>query len=203
MPRVMMVIDLERCVGCMACVAACIRENIARYDGDRAVVPDEAVHYARTKPVYMGRDAGLPEETLTFVQCMHCDNPPCAMVCPTGATHKRRDGVVMLDTEKCIGCRACVVACPYGARTLYRGRLPGKAPHMHAFEPGYPDKCTMCVHRSDGGEWTPACVEACAFNARIFGYEGTPELDAVARDAVALFPFLGTRPRVLYRLPWR
>ena len=204
--KVAMVIDMNSCVGCMACTVACLRENVARQDGENVYMPEPSLFYARTKPVHLGREAGLPERTPLFIQCQHCDNAPCAAVCPTGATYIDEKGVVRLDTGKCVGCRACVVACPYGARVIYHGDLPGEPPNRYALRPGFPDKCNFCAHRADeagGGMWVPACVEACAFNARIFGYIDDGEVGELVRSgkAVPLLPSFGTRPKLYYILP--
>ncbi len=190
---------MNSCVGCMACVIACIRENVTRQTGEDVEMPDKSIAHARTKPATLGL------ETPIFIQCQHCDSAPCAMVCPTGATYIDERGVVRLDTGRCVGCRACIAACPYGARTFYRGWLDGEPPNPYGFRPGYPDKCTFCVHRAgeDGGPWTPACVEACAFGARLFGYLDEEPIKSLVESgkAVALLPTYGTKPKVYYILP--
>ncbi len=201
--RVMMLIDMNSCTGCMACVVACIRENIARQTDSDVEFPEDVIYYARTKPEYAGLELGLSRDTPIFIQCQHCDNAPCEMVCPTGATFIDENGVVNLDHEKCVGCRACIAACPYGARTLLRRPLEGgPLSGEEGLYPEYPDKCTFCVHRRESPDklWTPACVEACAFDARLFGFEDEI-LEASEGRAVRLMEALGTEPKILYLLP--
>ena len=145
--RYAMLMDVTRCYGCMACVAACAAENnipigVFRTWVERHVRADGNVVF-------------VPK------QCNHCENPPCVKPCPTGATFKRADGVVLINDEVCIGCGACVQACPYGARFVN----PVK---------GVADKCTFCEHRLAKG-LLPACVEACPTAARIFGDISDPD----------------------------
>jgi molybdopterin-containing oxidoreductase family iron-sulfur binding subunit len=91
--------------------------------------------------------------------CQHCEHPPCVDVCPTGASFKRDDGIVLVDKHTCIGCRYCVLACPYGARSFIHEAVSGQKPDVPRGK-GTVESCTLCVHRVDRGE-TPACVEAC------------------------------------------
>jgi len=177
MPQYAMVIDQRRCVGCMACIVACKNEN---------AVPAE--HYrTRVVEVVEGEFPNLRME-LRSELCNHCDNPPCVYNCPTGASHKRKDGTVQVDRDKCIGCKACVAACPYNAR------------YMDPKE-GYADKCTFCEHRVREGR-EPACVATCIGGSRIFGDLDNPK-SAVSRvlkevSAHVLLKEAGTQPRVFY-----
>ena len=120
--------------------------------------------------------------------CNQCDNPPCVQVCPVSATYKLKDGVILVDRKRCIGCRYCIQACPYGARFLDpRARTA--------------DKCTWCYHRITK-DLLPACVEACPVGARIFGDRSDPEsnVSRILREekVYVLKPDLKTRPRVFY-----
>jgi Fe-S-cluster-containing dehydrogenase component len=120
--------------------------------------------------------------------CNHCDNPPCVQVCPVGATFKSPEGVILVDSDYCIGCRYCIQACPYGARYLdYRTKTA--------------DKCTFCYHRITK-EMLPACVEVCPTQARVFGHMGTKSspLHRMRRmnRLQVLKPYLNTAPKVFY-----
>jgi Fe-S-cluster-containing dehydrogenase component len=120
--------------------------------------------------------------------CNQCDNPPCVQVCPVGATFKTQDGVVLVDSDYCIGCRYCIQACPYGARYL--------DPRTNTA-----DKCTFCYHRIARG-LLPACVEVCPTQARVFGELGskTSPLHRMRRMSKlqVLKPYLNTSPKVFY-----
>jgi Fe-S-cluster-containing dehydrogenase component len=122
-------------------------------------------------------------------QCNHCDNPPCVKPCPTGATYRTEDGLVLVDAKKCIGCGACIVSCPYGAR--YSNPVTGAA-----------DKCTFCAHRIYQGR-LPACVEACPTRARIFGdlNDENSEMRKMVSGASTqvLKPETGAKPQIFYR----
>ncbi len=199
--RPAMVIDLNRCVGCYACVVGCIVENIARRKPDGTfILPEEPVRYARTRPYHVSTAAG---EKRVFVQCLHCENPPCVYACPTGASHVSPEGVVLLDSSKCIRCGLCIDACPYGVRTRLMEGFDGELQHVHALKVGIPDKCTFCYHRKKGdGLWVPACVEACSFGARIFGDLDDPgdPVSKLVADGLAVPPRdeFGTRPKLFY-----
>jgi Fe-S-cluster-containing dehydrogenase component len=194
-------IDIEKCIGCGRCVAACKAENdvpldtahfntwVERYfiDSNGAVTVDSP----------NGGMDGFPPATSEsdirrsfFVPklCNHCANPPCVQVCPVGATFATRDGVVLVDEKYCIGCRYCIQACPYGARWFH--------PTKHVA-----GKCTLCYHRITRG-LVPACVEVCPTGARIFG-EVEQRATPLARfmrmnDVQVLKPHLNTKPKVYY-----
>ena len=139
-----MVIDVRKCVGCHACSAACRIENNVTKEGNRSwVTEDEVGTYPE---VHTSRVPQL---------CNHCDETPCVSACPVKATDKSEDGIVFVDREKCIGCFACVGACPYGAR-------------IQEEETKKVDKCDFCAHRLQHG-LLPACVTTCTTQARYFG----------------------------------
>lgn len=175
--KLAMVIDLRRCYGCHACSIACKAEF--------------KVPLSRWKSWVKQIEKGTyPHVSRYFLPrlCNHCEHPPCVDVCPTGASHIREDGVVLIHKDRCIGCRLCVSACPYNARFSH----PDK--HIAA-------KCTFCVHRVDEGV-VPACVNTCPAEARIFGDLNDPNSEVarlVASNPVqVLKPELGTEPRVFY-----
>ncbi len=177
MARYAMVIDLEACVGCAACAAACVLEN--------EVPPGHQRLWIRERE--LGR---FPELTVEFrpEQCQHCEHPACVAVCPTGASYKSEDGLVLVRPERCIACGACIAACPYDARFMNPA--------------GYVDKCTFCAHRVREGR-EPACVETCPTGCRVFGDLDDPEspIHAAlerARRVDVLKPEQGTAPKLFY-----
>ncbi|MBN2654990.1 MAG: 4Fe-4S dicluster domain-containing protein [Nitrospirae bacterium] len=150
-----MIIDLNRCTGCQSCVIACKAQN------------DTLIDHFNTKVVSL-EDGNYPSSRVVYtpVQCNQCENPPCVPACPLKATFKLANGIVVTDWDKCVGLGACVPACPYGARfldTRHKGQVGGKV-----------DKCDFCVNRLEQG-LMPACVEACASKARLFGDVNAPE----------------------------
>ena len=164
-----MLIDTTKCSDCEVCVEACHTENGIKDQGDPATTPQ----WIRK---LMVRD-GLTGHVVTLpVMCQHCENPPCADVCPTGASFRRADGIVLVDRHICIGCRYCMMACPYKARSFEHVSVTGQAPHAPRGK-GTVEACTMCVHRVDKDQ-QPACVEACnekGHGAMIFGDLKDPE----------------------------
>ncbi len=201
-----MLIDLKRCDGCGRCTTACRTEH-------NVPAGQEWIK------VYKVDDSGssyfLPRP------CMHCENAPCANVCPVGATFVRTDGLVLVDQNRCIGCRYCMAACPYNARYFNWGGPAALTPaEQAAYRPEYPivhrrgtvEKCVFCAHKVDMNG-LPACVEACPMKAIFFGdaredavSNGSEvwQLSKVLRERAG-FRFkeeLGTKPRVFY-LPAR
>ncbi len=177
MPRLAMVIDTRRCVGCADCVVACKVENDVPIGHDRDWIVEEI----------RGRCPG-PTLEIRSERCNHCADPPCVYCCPTGASHVHDyGGVVLVTASKCIGCKACLAACPYGARFIHPD--------------GFADKCTFCLHRVEKG-LDPACVAVCPTHCMTFGDLDDPFgpvrrlLDS--RPHHALLPEAGTEPCIFY-----
>lgn len=206
-----MVIDPWKCQkeqGCIDCIAACDKaHNVPRFPArahevkwiwkepfDKAF-PDQGSLYT----------AESFRDRLVLVFCNHCDNPPCVRVCPTKATWKRQDGIVMMDWHRCIGCRYCVAACPYGSRSF---NWTDPRPNIKALNLDFPtrtkgvvEKCNFCEERLAKGE-QPACVLACKEKALVFGNLNDPT-SAVrdllrSRYAIRRKPELGTQPEIYY-----
>jgi len=172
-----MLVDLRKCIGCQACTAACKFENNVPGAVFRTWVPDvEIGRYPDTRRAFLPR------------LCNHCKRPSCIEVCPAGATWQRRDGIVVVDYDRCIGCGACVDACPYDARFI--NPLTQTA-----------DKCNFCAQRTDQG-LLPACVETCVGGARQFGDlndpHSAPARALQQRPVQVLKPETGNQPCVLY-----
>jgi len=181
-----LLIDAGRCGdGCNACVTACADEH--GWDAD-ATSPTDA-HWIRKVEV-RDPEGGL-QRTLPMM-CQHCASPPCVDVCPTGASFKRADGIVLVDKHTCIGCRYCMMACPYNARSFIHEPLADQKPYAPRGK-GTVESCTMCVHRVDEGR-QPACVEACsdtAGGAMLFGDLNDPESEISKR--IASYPTVEIR----------
>lgn len=211
-PSWAMVIDQDKCIGCGYCTEACRASN--------DVPPD----ISWTK-VYQVEEVG--DRTVYLpVPCMHCEHAPCVSVCPVGASYYRDDGIVMMDYDRCIGCRYCQTACPYQARSFNWKAFTQENPAVPVWgEPdierrprGVVEKCSFCYQKIDRGlslgltpgvdaGATPACVTACPKNARLFGNINDP--DSPVSTALANTPHyrlregLGTGPRVFYLSPSR
>jgi tetrathionate reductase subunit B len=159
-----MLVDTTKCAdGCRACVDACDRENgltlQSKPEGEDARKWDQQrsvwIRKVKVRDNLTGRVNGLP------VMCQHCEFPPCVDVCPTGASFKRADGIVMVDRHICIGCRYCMMACPYKARSFIHEAVEEKLTHAPRGK-GCVESCNFCVHRLDNGQTTTACQDACA-----------------------------------------
>ena len=175
-----LLIDSAKCAsGCTDCVTACYTENgLAAPQRPTDVQWIRKVELTQKKT---GRTASLP------VMCQHCADPPCVDVCPTGASFKRADGIVLVDRHTCIGCRYCVMACPYQARSFVHEEVTEQKPDVPRGK-GTVESCTLCVHRIDQGQKNTACAEACTqagHNAIVFGDLNDPasEISRRAREA--------------------
>lgn len=194
-----MVINLNRCVGCDSCAVAC-----KQHSGT-----PKGVFWSKV----LRREKGKYPNSWMHYQpmlCMHCQNPECVQVCPTGASHQRQDGIVAIDQDKCIGCQYCIMACPYGARTKLVQIQPyypsngfvavEKASHRGQ-QLGVVGKCNFCSDRLEKG-LEPACVQACPGIARIFGDLEDPNSEVARmvgrRNVKQLRPEVGTDPCVYY-----
>ncbi len=159
-----MLIDSNKCgEGCNDCVQACNDEH-GLTGFDRPATDAQWIRKVKLKDKQTGHTQTLP------LLCLHCEKPPCVDVCPTGASFKREDGIVLVDKHTCIGCRYCMMACPYKARSFIHETLQDQLPHAPRGK-GTVESCTFCVHRVDEDR-TPACVEACTaenHNAMVFG----------------------------------
>jgi Fe-S-cluster-containing dehydrogenase component len=166
-----MIIDLNKCVGCRACELACHQRNSL----------PEGKSYIRILPKG-------DEENRWFlpVQCQHCQDAPCEHVCPTAATYHHPSGVVLINEKTCVGCKYCAVACPYDARAFDE-------------QTGLVDKCWLCLDWVLGGG-LPACVQACVLGARIFGRRDDPKIAEILASGRAqpLHPEFGTEPGILH-----
>ena len=171
-----MLVDVNRCdPDCNACVTACDREH-----GLPAAKTATSAQWIRKVELtdMRGRKQSLP------VMCQHCAEPPCVDVCPTGASFKRADGIVLVDRHTCIGCRYCMMACPYKARSFVHEPVTGQRPDVPRGK-GCVESCTLCVHRIDRDQ-LPACVEACAaagHKAILFGDLNDPASEISQRIA--------------------
>ena len=208
-----MVIDLKKCVGCYSCVVACKEEHFL----------PPGIFWNRVLVTQQGTYPAVIKEILPIL-CNHCQEAPCVKACPTGASFKREDGIVLIDYEKCMGCRYCIMACPYQHRSFFRKRVPyfggdGYTPpeelgqKLYPLQEGTAVKCNFCVERIDEGlrrglrpgvdpEATPACVIACPAKARYFGDLDDPESEVSRlireKRGTPLAPQYGTEPSVYY-----
>jgi sulfite dehydrogenase (quinone) subunit SoeB len=196
-----LVIDLDTCVGCQACVTACKGWNdggIGLSDQD-PYGSDPSGTFLNRVHSYQVAVPDAPAQVVTFPRsCLHCDNAPCVTVCPTGASYKRaEDGIVLVNEDACIGCGLCAWACPYGAREMDAAQ-------------GVMKKCTLCVDRIYNEtlpeeDREPACVRTCPTNARHFGDLADPTSQVsqlvASRGGFDLMPDMGTKPTNKYLPP--
>lgn len=204
-PRWGMVVDLERCLGCWSCCIICKSENNVPLGmwWNRINTVGEALDTPY-------EEHGEPALHWVPLACQHCENPACTRVCPVSATYSREDGLVMQDDDRCIGCRYCLVACPYGVRVFNWGRpeypVPFATGMVKARPVGTMEKCTFCVHRLAEGQ-VPSCVWSCPGQARIFGDLNDPqsEVSRLIRERAGyqLLKERGTDPQVFYLPPRR
>ena len=203
MTRLAIAINLDRCVGCHTCALSCkMQNNVPEGMLWNRVLTEGCERFDSAEGTY-------PNLSRTYLPlaCQHCENPACERVCPTGATYKDDKGRVEIDYDKCIGCRMCMAACPYNARTFNWNdpvRATG-ASYGDARVPerarGVMEKCTLCKERTDEGD-EPMCVRCCPADARIFGDLDDPDsaVSRLRRDqgAEVLLEDKGTRPQVFY-----
>ncbi len=196
-----MVIDLKRCIGCYSCVVVCKAENVT----------PPGVFWSR---VLQKEEGQYPTTRLTFfpVLCNHCQEPRCRDICPTGATVKEEDGRVSINYDICIGCRACMMACPYNARsywgkpkdTMYfpDGTNPYEQAGLQEYQRATVQKCNFCYEKRVSKGLEPACVMSCPTKARTFGNLDDPrsEISLLIRErrGSQFLAELGTDPSVYY-----
>jgi Fe-S-cluster-containing dehydrogenase component len=224
MTRWGMVIDLDKCIGCQACTLACRMENNTPVAGPQESAEERAILWNEVLPYTEGE---YPNVTVQYIPrpCMHCENPPCVHVCPVQATYQNEEGTVLVNYDRCIGCRMCTVACPFQVRYFnwYAPRWPDalKAhlnpdPEVAPRPRGVVEKCTFCIQRlhkarskaqAEGRvfqatDYVPACVETCTGHARYFGDLDDPNslVSQLAKStrAYRLLEDKGTRPKVYY-----
>ena len=208
-----MVIDLTRCARCFSCVAACRLEHF--------LPPD--MSWPRLMAFEQGEYPDMVVSTYP-VRCNECADPSCIDVCPTGANQQREDGIVWIDQNKCVGCRYCIIACPYQARTYLakeKEYFPGHGltdfekagKQLYSHQAGTTEKCNFCMERIDAGlakglkpgvdrEATPACVNACPGQIMTFGDLDDPYSNVSIlireKNAVPLHPEFGTNPSIYF-----
>jgi len=211
--RLGMLINLVKCVGCYACVIRCKQEHFLPPGivWGRLLISETGIYPKVTKQLYP-------------VLCSHCKEALCVKACPTGATQKREDGIVSINQDKCVGCRYCLIACPYQVRSYYseeKEYFPGQGftefeemrKRLYPLQTGVVLKCNFCLERIDAGikqglkpgvdrEATPACVIICPAKARYFGDLDDPDSEVssliMEKRAIQLHPEYGTDPSVYY-----
>ena len=197
-----MVIDLRRCVGCNACTMAC--------KVSRGTPP--GMFYSHVQIEEQGEYPNAQAKYLP-VLCQHCDNPACVNVCPTGASFKDENGIVLIDQAKCIGCRYCIAACPYDVRTFLAASPEGYYPEKglteqeklmyDGFSSGRVYKCDFCKSKdSADSDPEPACARTCPGGARIFGDLDDPDSEVSklvsSNQTYCIGAEFGTDPNIYY-----
>jgi len=213
-----MVIDLDRCTGCQACVMACKAENNVPAVGAKEANRGRTISWMQV----LVEESGDHEERTRFLPrpCLQCDDPPCTRVCPVYATYRNPEGIVAQIYARCIGCRFCMAGCPFNAKYFnwrsYQQEAPGQNPDVSVRPKGVVEKCTFCHHRLQKardrvraerrelapGDYVTACAEACPTRAITFGDLSDAGSD-VAKLAKSPRAFrvgeeLGTKPKVIY-----
>jgi molybdopterin-containing oxidoreductase family iron-sulfur binding subunit len=216
-----MVIDLDRCTGCQACVIACKQENNVPF-----VSPAEAEKrriIAWINIIQLREESAPSRMRFLPILCQHCDRPPCTPVCPVGATYKNKEGLVAQVYPRCIGCRYCANACPYTIKFFNwyppqwpKQMMPMLNPDVSVRPKGVVEKCTFCHHRLmkakektktekrelSPEDYMPACAQTCPTSAIVFGDLDDPysEVAKLSKDtrAFTLMEDLGTKPKVIY-----
>ena len=177
--RYVMVIDSKKCIDCKACVVACRAENRVPLRYSRNWIDEE--HRGEWPKLLAAFEPG---------QCQQCESPACVRVCPTGASYQRPDGIVAINESECVGCRYCIIACPYDARFFREDK-------------GVVEKCDFCVQLVDRGE-LPACVTTCPSKVRVFGDLNDPNGPVrqllERRRHLTKKPEAGTSPQIYYLL---
>ena len=215
-------IDLDRCTGCQACVVACRQENNVSFAGEKDATLGRAKFWMNLISEVKGT---YPDVKMHFipVPCMHCDRPPCTIVCPVAATYLNPEGIVTQVYTRCIGVRMCVSNCPYAVRYFnwYAPSWPkeyqkGLNPDVYQRRKGITEKCNFCIQRIRRAKWVakkekrkirdgeviPACAETCPSEAITFGDLNDPKSRVSrlsrSRRVFRLLEDLGTEPKVFY-----
>lgn len=217
-----MVIDLNKCTGCQACVVSCKAENNVVYSDPSQEETHRAISWMSVLTVLEGEYPNVKESYIPR-PCMHCENPPCVKVCPVGATYKNPEGIVAQVYTRCIGCRYCTNNCPYTLKYFNYSRPRWTSEMRNLLNPdvsrrqvGVVEKCSFCHHRLQKAkenaqfekrelredDYVPACVQTCPTGALIFGDLENPKsevhrLSKISR-AFRLLEELGTEPQVFY-----
>jgi len=211
-----MVIDVGACIGCRQCIYGCKEENnipnipapmqwieTFEMEQNEPITRLNSVPSSQSKTSYI--DSPVPGKWYLPTQCLHCEDPPCVKLCPTGATFKSEDGIVEMNYDKCIGCRQCMAGCPYNARSFNWNKPQIPQEDINSLVPvrpiGVVEKCTFCQHRVREG-LLPKCVEVCPVGARHFGDlndpRSSPSKLIETYISSILLEEMNTNPKLLY-----